>query len=66
MVVVATGNRNIRDVRTTQPVFAMINYTEDVGLNCNSATNDELSDVLATLMRVLIEQGILNGTVATA
>ncbi len=66
MVVVATGNRDLRDNRNTGPVFAFTNFTEDLAIDCNSATNDELADALATLVKILIEQGIVNGTVASA
>ena len=66
MVVVATGTRDVRDNKTGQTVFAFTNWTEDAGVDCNSATNDELSDTLATVVKILIEQGILNGTVASA
>ena len=63
MPVVATGTRDIRDNRETQPVFSLTNWTSDVDIDCNSATNDELSDLLGTVIKSLIEQGILNGTI---
>ena len=66
MVVVATGDRGYRDSRASGPVFALTNWTSDVDIDCNSATNDELSDLVGTLIKALIEQGILNGTVASA
>ena len=66
MVVLATGNRNERDIRATGPVFTLTNWTEDLAIDCNSATNDELSDMLGTLIKTLIERGIINGTVASA
>lgn len=66
MVVVATGNRDTRDSRSSGPVFALTNWTSDVDIDCNSATNDELSDLVGTLIKTLIEQGTLNGTVASA
>ncbi len=66
MVVVATGTRDKRDNRANQGVFAVTNWTEDLAMDCNSSTNDELSDTLGTLIKILIEQGTLNGTVASA
>jgi len=66
VVVLATGVRDKRDNRDQGPVFALTNWTEDVDIDCNSATNDELSDLLGTLIKTLIEQGTLNGTVASA
>ena len=66
MVVVARGVRDLRDNRDKGPVFAITNWTEDVDINADSATNNELSDLIGTVIKVLIEQGILNGTVASA
>ncbi len=66
MVVVATGNRDLRDQRSSGPVFALTNWTSDVDIDCNSATNDELSDLVGTLIKTLIEAGLINGTVASA
>ena len=66
MAVVATGTRDIRDSRSAQAVFTITNYTDDVAMDCNAASDAEICDVLATLIKQLIEAGIINGTVATA
>lgn len=58
--------RNQRDNTGTGPVFALTNHTEDVDINCNSATNDELSDLIGTVIKELIRQGIFIGSVAAA
>ena len=63
MVVVTTGVRDLRDQRASGPVFVLTNWTSDVDIDCNSATNDELSDLVGTLIKTLIEAGILNGTI---
>ncbi|RLA41978.1 MAG: hypothetical protein DRR06_15210 [Gammaproteobacteria bacterium] len=44
--------------------FEVTNFTEDYSFNAN--VNDTLvtSDVLATLIRELIQRGVINGTVA--
>jgi len=44
--------------------FEVTNFTEDYSFNCN--VNDTLvtSDVLATLIRELIQRGVINGTIA--
>ena len=63
MPVVTTGVRDHRDNRDKGPVFSITNWTSDVDIDANSATNDELSDLLGTVIKVLIEQGILNGTI---
>ena len=66
MGILATGNRNNRDNRDKGPVLALTNWVSDVDIDCNSATNDELSDLIGTVIKTLIEQGILNGTIAEA
>jgi len=66
MVTTHTGTGILRDCRDAQAVFAITNYTNDVAMDCNAATDTEICDVLATLIKQLIEQGILNGSVATA
>lgn len=44
--------------------YALTNWTADIGIDCNSASNDELSDLLGTVIKDLIAMGILSGTVA--
>ena len=44
--------------------FAVTNITEDFVMDCNTATDAEICDVLGTLIRELIQRGIINGTVA--
>ena len=66
MVTVATGTRDKRDNRADQGVFAITNWNSDVALDADSTSDGELADVLGTLIKTLIEQGILNGTVASA
>ena len=60
------GKRDKRDPIIAQSVFTVSNFTENVTLNCDSASNDQLSDILATLIGQLMEQGIIQGTVKTA
>ncbi len=66
MALLATGVRDKRDNRGSQGEFAVTNFTEDFAFDANTATLADTSDVLATLIKVLIEQGILNGTVNSA
>jgi len=47
-------------------VYALTNWTADLDIDCNSASNDELSDLLGTVIKDLIAAGILTGTVAAA
>ena len=50
----------------TQTIFEITNFTEDYTFDANTATLGVTSDVLATLIRDLIEKGVINssGTVA--
>ena len=54
-----------KDKGTVGSAFTLINWTEDYDLDCNGAV-DVVADTLGTLIRELIRQGILKGTVATA
>ncbi len=49
-----------------QTKFQVTNFTEDYTFDANTATLGVTSDVLATLIRDLIEKGVINssGTVA--
>ena len=60
------GKRDKRDASIAHTAWDFSNFTEDVSINCDSATNDELADALATLVGQLMEQGILIGTVKSA
>jgi hypothetical protein len=45
-------------------VFTVTNFTSGLSLDCN-ANNDLLTaDTLATLIKILIQKGIIGGTVA--
>jgi len=57
--------RNERDIGNLGPVFAVTNWTNDVAMDCNTAADAELADVLGSVIRDLQEQGILKGTVST-
>ncbi len=66
MVVVTTGVRDKRDNRAAQGAFTITNFTEDLSLSGTEAGAANIAAVLTTLIKFLIEQGTLNGTVATA
>ena len=57
------GKRDVRDATIASVTFAMSNFTENVAINCDSASNDQLADCLATLIGQLMEAGIIQGTV---
>lgn len=65
MVQVAASTRNRVDCRGVQTKFTVTDYTENVTVTCDGLSNDQLSDILGTVIKQLIEQGILNGTVDT-
>ncbi len=46
--------------------FTITNWNSDVALDCDSTTDGELADVMGTIIKSLIDQGILKGTVAGA
>lgn len=64
MALVATSQSDggIRDTQGQNAEFAVTNWVSDVALVCT--TDDAaLGNVLGTLIKVLIEKGILSGTV---
>lgn len=64
---VYNGNTNDkRDPRDGQVAFTLTNFTENLSGDCNGMSNDQLSDMLATVIGQLMEQGLLKGTVSTA
>ena len=52
----------VRDKGSTSE-FAVTSYTEDLTLASNEATAGNIAAVLGTLIKVLIENGTINGTV---
>ena len=44
--------------------FNVTNWNSDVAMNCDTAADAELADVLGSLIKLLIEKGIVTGTVA--
>ncbi len=52
------------DVTGALPKFAVTNLTEDYDMDCNSSADAVICDVLGTLIRELIQRGVINGTVA--
>ena len=59
------GKRDKRDNTISQTAWLLHNFSEDTTFNCDSASNDELADALATLVGQLMELGILRGVVGT-
>jgi hypothetical protein len=54
-----------RDTSSQTPSFAVTNITQDLALNCDEEAGAlHVADVLGTLIRELIRQGIIHGTVA--
>jgi len=44
--------------------FTVDEWTENLGLSCNSDADLVICDVLGTLINELIKKGIINGTVS--
>ncbi len=59
------GKRDKRDVTIQQTAWLLHNFSEDTTFDCDSASNAELADALATLVGQLMELGILKGVVGT-
>ena len=58
-------NDTQRDKGTT-PNFSITDWAEDYSLDCNTDAVTVTNNVLGTLIRDLMAQGILKGTVVTA
>ena len=57
--------KDVRDVNGELAEFSVTNWTNDVALDCNGEAGAlALADVVGTLIKVLIEKGIISGTVA--
>ena len=54
----------VRDNYSQGLAFTITNLTQDLAMDCNTAADAEIADVLGTLIRELIRKGIINGTVA--
>jgi len=53
-----------RDLSQQQTSFAVTNITSDYTLNCNENADLSTADVLGTLIKELIQAGIIHGTIA--
>lgn len=53
---------NDRDLKGQE--FTITNWNSDVALDCDSTSDGELADVLGEVIKSLIEQGILRGSVS--
>lgn len=67
-MVITTVHEGLNDKRQITPALGAWqchNFTENLAFDCNGASNDQLSDALATLIGQLMEQGLLRGVVGT-
>jgi hypothetical protein len=53
-----------RDISSQQTSFAVTNITSDYALDCNANNDLSTADVLGTLIKELIQAGIIHGTIA--
>ncbi len=60
------GYRNQRDISHTagSGSFTITNHVPDVDMDCNSAADAEIADVLGEVIKQLSELGILNAAVS--
>jgi len=47
-------------------IFTITDWAEDYALDCNTDAVANANNVLGTLIKVLIEKGIISGSVTTA
>ncbi len=59
------GKRDKRDVVISQTAWQLHNFTAVTTFDCDSASNAELADALATLVGQLMELGLIKGIVGT-
>ena len=59
----AVVNGIIRDKSSQTPTFTITNFVQRIALDANTATLEETSDTLATLIRELARQGLINADV---
>lgn len=64
---VSNWSRDPRDtcgvLVTGSDEFTITNLSQDLAMDCNAAADAEICDVLGTLIKILIEKGIISGTV---
>ena len=56
------GVRNQRDI--TSPAYTVTNHNIDRALDADSTTTGELADIIGTLIKDLIDQGAISGSVS--
>lgn len=49
---------------TVPGTYAITNWTSDVAMDCDTAADAEIADVLGTLISHLISLGLIDGTVS--
>ena len=55
--------RNQRD--NPQATFEVTNWTEDLDMDCDATADAAICDVLGTLIKELIEAGVIQGSVSS-
>lgn len=56
--------KDVRDINGELGQFVLSNWTERLTFDCNTATLGETSDTLGTLIKILVEKGVISGTVS--
>lgn len=53
-----------KDSSGTEQKFTITNFTESFSLDSGGSSNEQIGDVLSTLIQTLIRKGVINGTLA--
>lgn len=56
--------KNARDTNGEHGEFTVTNFSAALTLDCNANSDLATADTLGTLIKILIEKGIISGTVA--
>ena len=56
--------KDVRDINGELGEFAVTNWVSDLALDCNGNSDLATADVLGTLIKILIEKGVISGTVS--
>lgn len=60
-----TSNVCLRDHLAAGQVFTITDWTEDFAMDCNTDNAAAIANCLGTLINVLIQKGVISGSVTT-
>ncbi len=56
--------KNVRDTNGEHGEFTVTNLSAALSLNCDANSDLATADTLGTLIKILIEKGVISGTVS--